>query len=271
MISLPLTGKTLRGYAVVIVGAHLLLCAFAALYMVVTASVPIERSMEMLNLEWVRSLLTALLGSDVGSQFTPNGITAFFFVHPLMWTLVVATLITVSTGVMAGEVDRGTMDLLASLPISRARQYGSHTLVLIALGIPFIAAILTGIRVGLAIKPQKEIEFWRLAVVAGHLYVVYVTLSACCLAVSAMCNRRGVAAGICFVAIFYCFVINFLAELWEPAKRISWTSFLHYYRPLPIVRAGSWQVREIAVLLSVAAAFWMGGLLAWTGRDIPAR
>lgn len=271
MISLPLTGKTLRGYAVVIVGAHLLLCAFAALYMVVTASVPIERSLEMLNLEWVRSLLAALLGSDVGSQFTPNGVTAFFFVHPLMWTLVVATLITVSTGVMAGEVDRGTMDLLASLPISRARQYGSHTVVLVALGIPFIAAILTGIRLGLVIKPQKEIEFWRLAIVGGHLYVVYVALSACCLAVSAMCNRRGVAAGICFVAIFYCFVINFLAELWEPAKRISWTSFLHYYRPLPIVRAGSWQVREIAILLSVAAAFWMGGLLAWTRRDIPAR
>ena len=110
-----------------------------------------------------------------------------------------------------------------------------------------------------------------LAMAAAHLYSVYVLLACFGLAVSAMCDRRGTAVSICFLVVFYAFVLNFVATMWEPARAIQFTAFLYYYRPLDVTRYAMWRWSEIGVLLGAAAVWWVVGLTAWVRRDIPAR
>ena len=86
--------------------------------------------------------------------------------------------------------------------------------------------------------------------------------------VSACSNRRGVALTIVFVVLLTSFLLNFLAQFWDVADRVSFLSVMYYYRPLFILRDGTIPWGDIAVLLSVTVALWIGAGLGFGGRDV---
>ena len=56
----------------------------------------------------------------------------------------------------------------------------------------------------------------------------------------------------------------------EPPTPISLsTGYLHYYRPVDVVRDGRWPVRDLCLLGTVAVVFWTIGLLIFRRKDIP--
>jgi len=128
-----------------------------------------------------------------------------------------------------------------------------------------------GVCVGRPLVGAEDVQLGVLGLVAVHLFAVYVFLSCLAMAVSAMCSRRTSALTICFVVVFYAFLLNLLVAFGEAIQSIGFTGFLHYYRPLPIVRDRAWQWGDIAVLLCAGAVLWVAGFVAFRRRDIPAR
>ena len=271
MMSGPLIRKTFRDYLPLTMGAAGLLLAFAVLFMFAVHSIPADQTRDWLKLEWIRSLIASLLGADLLESFTPTGFASFVFTHPMTWMVVVAYVFAIGSGVLSGEIDRGTMDLLATLPISRGGIYVSLTVVVLASGLPVCGAVWLGTFCGRALVGDPEIDMAVLGLVVCHLYAVYVFLSCLSIAVSALCDRRSSALTICFVVFFYSFVLNVLAGLWPAIQKIAFTGFLHYYAPLPIVRDRAWQWGDLAVLITAGAALWIVGLVGFSRRDVPAR
>lgn len=76
--------------------------------------------------------------------------------------------------------------------------------------------------------------------------------------------------GVILGALLASFLMNFVAQLWPAARRLSFLGILHYYQPLPVVRTGDWPVRNIVILLSIAPITWSLGLWRFTLRDIRA-
>jgi hypothetical protein len=88
--------------------------------------------------------------------------------------------------------------------------------------------------------------------------------------VSSVVSRRALAVGIVLAALLASDLVNLLQEFWAAVRPFSFLGFLHYYRPLPVVRSGTLPVRDIVILLAVGAVAWVGGLWYFRRRDIPA-
>ena len=73
------------------------------------------------QLPFVKPLLTALLGTEVGDEITEHTMQAFLWVHPVVLALIWGHEITLCTRMPAGEIDRGTIDVLLSWPLSRRK------------------------------------------------------------------------------------------------------------------------------------------------------
>lgn len=269
-MNLAVMRKTLADYGLIWLGALVLLTGFVILFIFAIHSVPMEQSREWIQLPWVRAFLQAMVGADMTEGFSPTGITSFAFSHPFTWVVLVTFMLTTTSGVLVGEIDRGTMDLLAGLPVSRTSIYASVSSVILVMGLPLCWAMWSGAALGRRAVGDDEIALDRLRAVAWHLYVTYVYVACFGMAVSACSKRRGNAIAFAFAAIFSSFVLNFLCALWPAARKVEWLSFLHFYTPLPVARTGMISKKDMLTLLIGAAAWWTLGLTVFRRRDIHA-
>ncbi len=271
MISAALLRRTLRDYLALWLGAALFVGAFVVLFNFAINAIPRQQSAEWLELPIVRRFITALVGADVLELSRPEGMLSIAFSHPLVWVLLIAFNFTLASGALAGEVDRGTMDLLAALPISRARIYGSISAALLLMGLPLCWMVWIGARIGVALTGAADVRMGILAIVACNLCAVYVLVCGLSLAIAAYSNRRGMAVAVAFAIVFYAFVINFLRAMWPALEPLAWTSFLRYYAPLIVIRDGAWPWGDMATLTVAGAIAWSAGLVVFVRRDFPAR
>ena len=263
--------KTYRDYRLPALGAVALLIGFVMVFMLAVSTMLLQNGRFWAGLPWVRRLMSAMLGADIGEMLTRTGITSLVFTHALTWVVLIGFLLTLTSGVLAGEIDRGTMDLLAALPISRTGIYTSLSLVALLFGLPICWAVWMGVGLGRMLVGWWDVSLDDMAMLACHLYAVYCFLTCFAIAVSALCNRRTTALLLCFAVIFYAFVVNLIVAFWPAVRKIAFTSFLHYYPPLPIVRDHAMRWNDIAVLLTAGLLCWIAGLIGFRRRDVPAR
>lgn len=271
MINLALFRRTLRDYILLWAAAAILLATFLVLFNFALDSVPREQTAQWFKLPWVRSLISALVGADVAEFAKPGGILSLGFSHPLVWVLLVAFLLTLSSGALAGEIDRGTMDVLATLPLSRATIYTSISAASFLMGASLCWFVWIGAKIGLRLTGVQDVPLDLFAIVTCNLCAAVVLVSSLGLAISAASNRRGVAVAAAFFVIFYSFVLNFLCSMWPALRPMSCTGFLHYYAPLVVIRDETWPWTNIGILLGAAAVCWTAGFMVFVRRDVPAR
>ncbi|MFQ5591729.1 MAG: ABC transporter permease subunit [Phycisphaerae bacterium] len=228
-----------------------------------------ELADQWLRLGIVENIFKGLLGADAGGPLGAGVMASIAWVHPIMLTLIWAHVIINCTRLPAEEVDRGTIDLLLALPVSRTGIYLCESVVWLGAGLGVIAMALVGSLVGSRFAaPDLRAELAPRLVVVVNLYCLYVSVGGVTCVVSALSNRRGRAIGAVFAVVLVSFLINFIAQFWHPAKSIAFLSVLNYYKPLNILRGSSWPIADMGVLLAVGAVLWFVGLLIFARRDI---
>jgi ABC-2 type transport system permease protein len=224
---------------------------------------------EWLQLRFAQSIFKGLLGTEISSAIGPGAIGAIAWVHPIVLALIWAQEITFCTRMPAGEVDRGTVDVLLGLPVSRLRVYLCESAVWLASGLAVIAMGLVGNLLGgwLAaseIRPTPR----QLIIVILNLYCLYLAVGGVTWLVSSLSSHRAPAIGIVFGIVLASFLLSFLAQFSDFAEAISFLSMLDYYRPLLILRDASWPVTDMLVLTAVGAVTWVLGATVFARRDI---
>ncbi len=264
-----LIAKTVRDHGSLFLLVFLAAVGVALLVIVALSSAPIELMSQWMNLPWVRNLFRMLLGADIMDMLNRTSFAAFAFVHPMMLSLVWAFLIVICTRVPAGEVDRGTADLLLSLPVSRWGVYVSVSVVVFGCGALLAVAPWLGAWLSERVRDWPEpLLLGRLFLAAVNNLVAVWAVAGVGMAVSACCSRRGTAVAVLFAYLLGSFLLNFLATLWEPAERLVFLSLLNYYRPLIIIRDAGLDAGDMAVLAAVAVAGWLIGGVVFARRDI---
>jgi hypothetical protein len=86
--------------------------------------------------------------------------------------------------------------------------------------------------------------------------------------VSALSDRRGRAITLVFAVVLASFLLNYLAQFWSVAEKVSFLSILTYYRPLVILRDGSCPVKDMAILLTIASLLWSAAGVVFARRDL---
>lgn len=318
-----LVRKLLRDSRPALLVVGLLLFAFAGLWVKVTQRVTAEISpffnlvagragMDPKQFEKVlfrgpgKVSQAVLGGADLQFQ-KPNDFLAVGLLHPVVLILVSVWAIGRAAGAVAGEVDKGTMELLMSQPVPRDRLILAH-LIVDAVVIPtlclcFFAGTQAGLylvgdftpdytavrELGLPIPTPAEPEKIEVpAVGADQLAALTNTaalmfaLSGVTIAVSAAGRSRWRAVGYGVLVSMVMFVANVLGQLWDAAAPARPLSVFFYYQPQRVMLHGEWfvdpgaawggapEVPAVGVLLTVGVVGYLVALRVFTRRDLPA-
>src|SRR6266550_4290890 len=99
-----------------------------------------QMAQEWLQMEFARGIMQAMLGTEIVERIGPRMFQAMAWVHPVPLALTWAHALLCCTRVPAGEVDRGTADVLLGLPVSRWEVFISETMVWLVCGAGILAA-----------------------------------------------------------------------------------------------------------------------------------
>lgn len=212
------------------------------------------------RIPFAHTMVSAMLGTELGEEITAQTMQVFLWVHPTVLTIVWAHEIILTTRVPAGEIDRGTMDVLLGLPVSRRAIYLAETAAWLVSGCALLAIGLLGHRAAApAMPPEMRPSLSDSLLILVNLYCLYLAVGGVGLLVSAASNRRGRATAIVFALVVASFLLNFAAQFWAPAKQVAFLSVMTYYRPAAILQSSSLPVGDVAVLTSIAAVAWILG------------
>lgn len=223
----------------------------------------------VLQFKFVQHIFKGLLGTDVGSDVGLTTFAGMAWVHPIVLALLWAQEIIFCTRVPAGEVDRGTVELLLGLPVSRWRVFLCESTVWLFTGLTLVLAGVLGSQLGaLAAEEEMRQPIGRVLVVAVNFYCLYLAVGGMCWLVSALSDHRGRAVAVVFAVVLVSFLLNFLGQIWEPARSVQFLGVLNYYRPVAILGEGVWPIADMLVLVSVGGICWLIGGVAFARRDI---
>lgn len=224
---------------------------------------------EFLKMEFLQPFLVGLLGERVEGAFEKNNVIALAWVDPVVYAIVWAHAIWFCSRVPAGEIDRGTMDVLLGLPVSRFRLYLAETVGLVVGGLFVVVFGLFGNWIATWLLDGGFEGVARMTIrMATNLYFMNLAVAGVVFAASAISDRRGGAVGLSLFVVITSFLISFLSQLWWPFQHVRWLSVLRYYKPLEIVRFDAWPVSDMVTLGLVGAAFWGAGAIVFIRRDI---
>ena len=101
-----------------------------------------------------------------------------------------------------------------------------------------------------------------------NVFCLYCSIGGLSWLASSLSERRGQALTAVFLIILALFLLNYLAEFWQPLERIVFLSPLHYHRPVAILVSGIWPWRDMVVLLGAGAFTWLAAGIIFSRRDL---
>ncbi len=215
-------------------------------------------------------LFDAFAALSGGNVFTLDGSVAMGFVHPIPIALVAILAIGHPIGALAGERQRGTLEVLLARPVSRRRVYATALVATWVFVGTALAANVVGIVAGAVLfDVASELDQGRLLLAWGNAVVLYATLGALALAASASFDRVAPALGLVLAAAIVSYAVEILGALWPDMAGLRPWSIFHYFQPAEIM-AGSAGPTDLAVLAGITAAAGSCGLWVFSRRDLAA-
>lgn len=261
--------KTLRETAVVIALSCLGLALAMSLFVQILPQFQEGLNEIVLQVPFLRQLLSGLLGIDLGDGIAPQMLMVVVWSHPIVLTIVWGFAVVLATRLPAGEIERGTIDVLLGWPASRGALWLSETLVLYGGGALLVLCGLLGFRLSAAFVPGELLppasRIWQ---TLANLFCVLVAVGGTTQWLSAACDRRGKAMGLAVGFLLASYLVQFLSTLWEPAGRVAFASFVHYYQPAQVMLRGEAPWRDCGVLIVWGVLSWCAGLAVWRRRSV---
>ncbi len=194
-----------------------------------------ERLALAAQMEALPAIFSGLLGKPVGLETLP-GFLSWRVVSVLPILLGIWSIVALS-GTLAGEAERGSLELLVAGPLSRARIATEKAVAhVVALGLALLGAALVSWAAtrALAILPGDEASL--AATVSHYAYVGVATLAggAVAFALGPLLGRVG-AAGVGAAVLYGSYVVNGYAGLvpgFDVLKELSYFRWLAGHRPL---------------------------------------
>lgn len=250
------------------------LCAMLVAVLIHFALPRFQKNIESFQLPAARlanltNLRNAMLGTDVSNAGGREVSAGVAWSHPFFLALVFAHVITVWTRVPAAEVERGTMDVLLGLPVSRWQIFVSESVVCTVTSAAVVLMGVIGSRIGNGFVPAGMTpDLGLVLMVAVNLLLLDLAVGSCAAFFATLTDRRMRAVAAVLLVVVGSLLVNYLRLLWEPAKSISFLSLLEYYRPIGPLRDGTWPWGNMAVLGGVICVLWTAAGVWFARRDI---
>ena len=226
-----------------------------------------ERLTFAAQLQALPPIFQGMLGEPIGIE-TLGGFMSWRILN-FMPVLIGIWSVVALSGTLAGEVSRGSMDMLASSPVGRARvalQKLAGYLVALLVAIGIVTAGMIAAFATFAELPGDQVAVDAIVSHAAWLYVMVLFPGAVAFALAPMLGRGG-ALGAGAITLFGSFVVNGFAtsvSVFEAITPLSYFGLTADHRPI----AGRSDWPAVGVVAGVAAALLVAGVVAFARRDV---
>jgi len=190
------------------------------------------------------------------------GIELFSFMVPL---LLIIAAIAAGAAAVAGEEERGTLDLLLSTPVSRRRlvleKLAALTVELVALGAVLWLSLVVGTRAG-----GMDVGAGNLGAATASAVLLAIGFGAVALFVGTLTGHRSRAIAVAAAGAVAAYLVDSLASLSRVLETLQTASPFYHYAASDPLRHGL-QPEHVAPLLALIVAAALLSLLAVERRD----
>ncbi len=219
---------------------------------------------------FLKKMLELAYGISLSGEVSSNVLYSIAWLHPVVLALSWGVLIAIATRQTAGEIERGTAELLLTLPVSRLSVLLSGAVTWMAVAAVVSASPLAGVFIGSRLfEPFDTIQFGRFAQVMVNFFALNLAVAALATLAGTCVMRRGVAVSLVAALLIGCVAMNFLESFLTFVEHVRFLNLLNYYRPSAVVRDGVWPVGHMAILGFVSAASLGAASIVLARRDIP--
>jgi len=211
-----------------------------------------------------------LLSFGSGDFFSLSGALTLGLQHPLAIAFVAVFAIGTPVAAVAGERERGTLEVLLSRPLSRRRHYAVVALAVLALLGLVVAALLLGQLAGVAaVGVADELEMERLPLVYLNGLLMWAAFGSFAMAASVSFDRAAPALGVSLAYLLANYFFEILGSLWDAAEWTQDYSLFHHFNPGEIL-TGAADPADFAILLAATLAPMAWALIVYPRRDLAA-
>jgi len=219
-------------------------------------------------LKHLPSIVRTAIGGDMVESGSMSALLTVGYQHPLVMFLYMLYAVGVPAGLLTGEIQRGTMELILSRPITKTQVYICAVILTLVGLFGLIATMFLGTVAAVNLyefsEPITLDLFLRIAANAGLLAGAFGAFALVCAASFArLYSAVGIAAG--FLTLNY--FIAIVAEWWPRVHflRKATLFYLVYYSRLWF----EWPLRNMAWLAAILVALVILGGIIWRRRDLP--
>jgi ABC-2 type transport system permease protein len=211
------------------------------------------------------SLMRAFVG-DVSDLTSPEGYLNSQLYYVLIPLIFLAFAITQGSSTIAGEEERGTLDLLLSNPIGR-RTVLIHK---------FASMVVASLLLALALWLGTILAVLSVSMDIGIIHLAEITLSAAFLGIGfgtiALCigsstGKRGMSIGLTSAAAIFAYLLNALAPIEDALEPFTRFSPFYYYIDSDPLTNGQDPIHTV-VLIGIPLVFLVAGVLGFERRDL---
>ncbi len=244
------------------------LIAFETLIVAITAAVPTD---QLFAAKPMPNSFQAFSGSSGEvSLASIAGLIGAGMLHPFWIAMQISAIASLGAAVLAADVERGTIELIATRPISIARvtlqrfaaMIFATLLLTVASVLPIAVASLTVHNIRIAI------DFLGVVTMTVACFCLLFAFISIAFAAGCAARQRSTVFFIVGGSAALAYAINFVSVAWHPARFAQWITPFHYYRPADALVAESISTRDSLALCSFAIVLLLASLRWARLRDL---
>ena len=220
-------------------------------------------------IDMLPSFIKAFMGGEVLEIGNIAGLIAIGYQEPLVLILYMLFAVGVPTALLAGEVQRGTMELILSRQTTKTHIYICAGLITVAGMYALVIVMFTGTVAATRLYDFDQAvplySFFKIAIVGGMLASAVGGIAL----LAAACFRRGLAVSLTVAYLVVSYFISIIADWWPRMKWLEPTTIFNYVDGPAIFGKSGWPIGDMCVLLSLLAVSAVLGGIIWSRRDLP--
>ena len=214
-----------------------------------------ETLMKAMNID-IASMFGSLEGFIAGEHFS------------IVWPIILIILtLSYASSAIAGEIDKGTIELLLAQPISRLKIFFAKYFS----GLAIIAAFIllsnfSVIPFALLHNVDYRIQHYLTISILGFLFAF--AIYGICIMLSSLSSARGRPMAITGGILIIMYALNVFSAFQESVENLKYASFFHYYNFAAAVINNQLDALNVAVFLVVGIITTAIGAYVFVKRDI---
>ncbi len=225
-------------------------------------------------LKMLPPFMKKMIGFEVDELATTLGRLSVLYIHVITMLVCVGWALGRGSDSVSGEIGRGTMDLILSLPVRRVTVIIAPGVVASLGAVVLAGSVLAGTTLGLlTVDLPGNVSPWQLLPGAVNLSCMTFCLTGATMFISSFNRDRWRTIALSGGFFVVSFIIEMVWRLWPGGDWLKYFTFLSAFQPQRLIlkkEIGSlaWQCN--AVLLGLGLIAYLAAAIVLSRRDIPA-